>query len=128
MADLEMSEPTHFVFDDNLREVPSNPEALRAHVDSLKALLKSESGPAERVRIITHANLGIRFTVQNKIRLAHVLQWGRKFDKSNELFESLMNRFEEWARPVFRRTKIIRSKNQPMLFFTNEFIRNLPGT
>ncbi|WP_413558162.1 tetratricopeptide repeat protein [Bdellovibrio sp. HCB209] len=109
---LEMKE------DENLRTIPVDPIGLRKYViellGSLTAVRKNHNkrvsilGEAgvhlrclgdlkeaeqvlrEALRIVSEEQLGVRREVQNKIRLAHVLQYQGQFKRSNALFDEVI--------------------------------------
>ena len=103
----------NFRFDENLREVPEDADAFKAHIKSLEHSLKSETDPKQQIRllgetgtylrilseldkaeellvkalkIISDHKMGLRLEVQQKIRLAHVLQWKKDFKQSDQIF------------------------------------------
>jgi tetratricopeptide (TPR) repeat protein len=100
-------------FDDNLKEVPCDPQGLRDYLTELEKLVlatsdskrrvgllgelgvhlrclgdlnDAEARIAEALRIIDDNQLGIKWEVQQKIRLAHIIQWKKQFHKSDALF------------------------------------------
>ncbi len=102
-----------FQFDENLREVASDINLLRLEVESLKNQLTSTSDSAKKIsllgqlgvylridgklneaerslnlalEIVIKEKLGLKFEVQQKIRLAHVYQWQKNYELSNALF------------------------------------------
>lgn len=104
-------------FDENLREIPSDPKGLRqvieelaqsllitidpkkrvsilgemgVHLRSLDDLEEAERSLLEALEIIKHHQLGIQREIQQKIRLAHVLQWKRNFKGSDALFGEII--------------------------------------
>ncbi len=60
------------------------------HQRTLMLLNESENTLRGVLEIISKENLSISLYAQNKIRLAHVYQWQRKFDKSNLAFEEII--------------------------------------
>ncbi len=107
----------NFKYDDNLREVPADPSAIKLHILKLIESLNTvtdkkmqvstlgeigtylrcigELDLAEKtlhyaLQIIDDNNLGVSIEIQQKIRLAHVLQWQKKFDQSNLLFSDVV--------------------------------------
>ncbi|MFS4458010.1 hypothetical protein [Bdellovibrio sp. HCB2-146] len=105
-------------FDENLRDNPKDPEGLRNFSIELEQSLKLTTDPLQRIRflgelgvhlrtlgdldraeqclrdalkIIQENNLGIKWEIQQKIRLAHVLQWKRSFNESDSLFSEIIN-------------------------------------
>jgi tetratricopeptide (TPR) repeat protein len=110
---LEMKE------DENLRNTPVDPAGLRryviellgslpsagknhgkrvsilgeagVHLRCLGELKEAEQVLREALRIAVDEQLGIRREVQQKIRLAHVLQDQKKFAQSNALFEEIIS-------------------------------------
>lgn len=104
-------------FDENLRDNPKDPDGLRHYCLELEQTLKLTTDPLKRTRllgelgvhlrtlgeldqaekslrdalkIIQENNLGINWEVQQKIRLAHVLQWKRSFNASDSLFSDIL--------------------------------------
>lgn len=100
-------------FDENLRDIPANRDVTQAYVDKLKESLTHTLESYERVgllgeigvyqrqleelddsekylrlalEIIESKALGIKLETQQKIRLAHTLQWKQSFTDSNVLF------------------------------------------
>lgn len=108
-----------FKFDENLHEVPLDPKALKTHIEDLENLLKATVDKKAQVRIlgeigtylrclkeldlaektllralqiVNENNLGDLLEIQQKIRLAHVLQWQKKFKDSNLLFSEIISK------------------------------------
>lgn len=104
-------------FDENLRDIPLDPIGLRSFIGELRQALVKTNEPKKRVsflgqigvhlrslgdleeaqkyllealEIIRENELGIRLEVQQKIRLAHVLQWMRDFKQSDDLFRQIV--------------------------------------
>jgi tetratricopeptide (TPR) repeat protein len=113
-----MSSSIDYTFDKNLREVPSNLQALYAHVRTLKdslvstldtkdrvsllgelgvwlrilgELQEAESVLKEALLIINKNNFGEHKVIQHKIRLAHVYQYQKRFDISNDLYLEIIS-------------------------------------
>ena len=107
----------NFKFDENLREVPVDPFALKLYIQKLRDSLKgvtdkkvqvsilgeigthlrclgeldlAEKSLLHALQIISTDNLSVSLEIQQKIRLAHVLQWKKNFDKSNLLFSEII--------------------------------------
>lgn len=107
----------HIYFDNNLRDVCDNLPALEEHVTYLlkiaretldvtqkirylgeagvylRILLRldeAESVLRETLRLVKNNQMELSFEVQQKIRLAHVLQWLKKFDESDALFSQVI--------------------------------------
>ena len=109
-----------------LRDIPCDPEGLKLYVAELNLTLKNSITANEQVKIlgemgvhlrslnelelaknklnqalkiIENNKLGIKLEIQQKIRLAHVLQWQGLFSESNALFEKILAvcRFNEEA-------------------------------
>ncbi|WP_168196673.1 tetratricopeptide repeat protein [Bdellovibrio sp. ZAP7] len=103
--------------DENLRSVPVDPIGLRKYVIDLLGSLATASSHAKRVsilgeagvhlrclgdlseaeqvlrealRIVEEEQLGLRKEVQQKIRLAHVLQYKKQFKYSDKLFKEVI--------------------------------------
>ena len=106
------------VFDEDLRDVPVNSAATRAYVGQLRSLLESTKTTRQRVSILGQIgvylrqlgdldqaestlktaldlieayDLGIGVEIQQKIRLAHVFQWQRRFTESDKLFGDILS-------------------------------------
>lgn len=113
-----MDKRLHKYFDESLRDVPTDPEGLRSytreleqsllvttnfeqrakflgelgvHLRTLGELDQAEKCLRESLGIIEDRNLGLKKEIQQKIRLAHVLQWKRNFKKSHELFDEIIS-------------------------------------
>lgn len=109
-------------FDDELREVPENPEDVLNYVLEEKEKLKTVTDPKDRVGIlgrigsftrmlkklddaeaflgealelINKHDLGVKLWVVNGIRLAQVYQWMRVFDIAEEMFFNIVEMCEE---------------------------------
>lgn len=109
---LEMKE------DENLKSIPVDPVGLRKYVIELLSKLSSVKQHARRARILGEAGvhlrclgdlkeaeqvlrealrivneeqLGLRREIQQKIRLAHVLQYQKQFKASDKLFNEIMD-------------------------------------
>lgn len=105
-------------FDENLRDLPRDPEGLKSYTVELEESLKLLSDPLKRasllgqlgvhlrtlghldqaefklkeaLRLVESNDLGIQREVVQKIRLAHVLQWKKYFRASDELFKEIIN-------------------------------------
>lgn len=106
-----------FIFDQNLREIPKDPNGLMDHVENLKTVVLSLENPGERSAIlgeiglylrilgeldeaefyllesldlISEHGLGLKREVQQMIRLAHVLQWQKEFTESTRVFDQIL--------------------------------------
>ena len=103
--------------DGNLRDISCDPEGLRAHIGELKSLLptsdieqdvsilgrigvfqrrleeldKAEETLTKVLNIIRANQLNLKWEIQQKIRLAHVLQWKRNFSQSNKMLEDIIS-------------------------------------
>lgn len=104
---------TSYYFDENLRDIPSYPEDLKKHIETLRLEISKKKSPLDQVRLmgeigvylrqllqlneaeffltqalrtIEEHQLGIKYLTQQKIRLAHVFQWKKEFNKSSKLF------------------------------------------
>lgn len=102
---------------DQLRDVPCDPEGLKDYVSELNEALKNATDAKKKVgllgemgvhlrslldlefakskllealKIIHENQLGLKLEVQQKIRLAHVLQWQGLYDESNILFQKII--------------------------------------
>lgn len=105
-------------FDENLRDVPESVEKTKAYVDRIKESLVDTFSSREKVRLLGEIgvyqrrlseldlsekslrdalelidvhNLGIAVEIQQKIRLAHTLQWKRNFTDSTPLFSEIIS-------------------------------------
>jgi tetratricopeptide (TPR) repeat protein len=109
-------------FDENLREVPESRTAMEQAVDFLKTQLLNRTGIEDEDNMRLHSLIGAysrilgdyptaekhlkkalayseqlddaRPSIVNLIRLAHVYQWEGKFDKSNAMFDNLIEMCE----------------------------------
>nr|WP_295900874.1 hypothetical protein [uncultured Bdellovibrio sp.] len=115
-------EKPQFKFDENLRSIPEDPEYLKLYIQNMESSLdsihnpkqyvsiigemavylrilgdfqKAESALEKALKIIAEENLGIQREVQQKIRLAHVLQDKKEFNKSTPLFKELIKTCRE---------------------------------
>ncbi len=106
-----------YYFDENLRDIPLNPENLKTHVEDLWGKFKQQNSPTEQVRtlgeigvylrqlnelneaenilsyalqLISQYNLGLKLETQLKIRIAHVYQWKKDFEKSTLMFSEVI--------------------------------------
>ena len=116
-ASEPLSFSDNFFIDDNLRDIPKNPELVKQRVEYLESQVRETSSSDEQVKfygemgglyrvlgqlelaedflqkalaLVKENNLGQRMYVIFGIRLAHVWQWQKKFEKSNFLFERLL--------------------------------------
>ena len=112
-----MDSRLEYYFDENLRDVPKDPEGLKAYTVELEESLKTVTDPRARVRIlgplgvhlrtllllnsaeekltealrlVQNHRLGIQMEVVQKIRLGHVLQWKKDFKGSGEIFKEVL--------------------------------------
>lgn len=112
-----MDSRLEYYFDENLRDVPKDPEGLKAYTVELEESLKTVTDPRARVRIlgplgvhlrtllllnsaeekltealrlVQNHRLGIQMEVVQKIRLGHVLQWKKDFKGSDEIFNEIL--------------------------------------
>lgn len=117
-TDPTMDKRLHRTTNDRLRDVPCDPEGLKdyvfelneslknatdakkrvsflgemgVHLRSLQDLESAKSKLLEALRIIHENQLGLKLEVQQKIRLAHVLQWQGLYDESNILFQKIIS-------------------------------------
>lgn len=113
-----MSPRPELTFDEYLREVPTEVAVLSAHIEKLEQSLALISDPQKIVstlgelgtllriqgdfekaedkirsalKIIAENKLGLRFEIQQKIRLGHILQWKKQFAQSNDLFSEIIS-------------------------------------
>ncbi|MBK9324409.1 MAG: GNAT family N-acetyltransferase [Bdellovibrionaceae bacterium] len=108
-------------FDQDLRDVPDNIGEWKVFVDGLKAQLKDENHSAKKLMLLEHIGMAARTLlkfdeaefylkkaltlsysypsqsrlIQNLIRLAHVYQWKKEFDKSQMLFDQAKSLIDE---------------------------------
>lgn len=61
------------------------------HQRSLMLLDEAEKTLYRVLEVIAENDLSIALYAQNKIRIAHVYQWQKKFDISNAIFEEIIN-------------------------------------
>lgn len=61
------------------------------HQRTLMLLSEAENTLKDVLEIISKENLSIALYAQNKIRMAHVYQWQKKFDKSDLAFEEIID-------------------------------------
>ena len=106
-----------YTFDVNLREVLENPNEVEEYVQSLLIKIDSAANDIERSKILGEAGVFLRMLGQLKeaqkcleqsneilgsipqsrwhciqqIRLAHVYQWQKDFDRSNAIFNKLLD-------------------------------------
>jgi predicted nucleotidyltransferase len=112
---------TSYHFDQNLRDVPDDPEGMARAVEALRAASRAEvkdSGARARLlgqlgpylRMLGHLDEAaavlagavqlcdtggdVRRGVANRLRLANVYQWQRRFDLSDPLFAEALRRCE----------------------------------
>ncbi len=105
-------------FDENLWDIPCDPNGLKEYTNELRQKLKSSITPIERVRTLgelgtylrslndlvsaqnyllealeltKNNHLGIKLEVQQNIRLAHVLQWQKRYNESDFLFNKIIS-------------------------------------
>lgn len=117
-----MDKRREYYFDDNLRDIPKDPEGLKALTIELEESLKEITDPRAKVRIlgplgvhlrtlqlldqaqekllealrlIQNHNLGTQWEVIQKIRLGHVLQWKKDFNASDVLFNEVLKTCRE---------------------------------
>lgn len=64
---------------------------IGVHQRSLMCLNEAEKTLENVLEIISKGNLSIAVYAQNKIRMAHVYQWQKKFNKSNLAFEEIID-------------------------------------
>lgn len=103
---------------EQLRDVPCDPEGLKQYVSELSENLKNSTDVKEKVKIlgemgvhlrslneldlaknklnealklIEKNQLGIKLEIQQKIRIGHVLQWQGLFNETNILFENIIS-------------------------------------
>lgn len=89
-------------FDQDLRDVPDNVEEWIVFVDGLKAQLKDENHSAKKL-----------------IRLAHVYQWKKEFDKSQILFDQAKALINE--KPVSEGLQAAYHQHLGKLYFDQQY-------
>ena len=114
MVQDEKGHDLSYHFDADLRDVPNAPVEMRQETERMKAELSSDSISAyERLRLLGHLGVYLRMlgdlqsaeewlteaialseevdrrmsALANRLRLAHVYQWQRRFDLSDALFK-----------------------------------------
>ena len=112
-----MEKPLFNYDNHSLREIPQDPEALKQFILELKMKLKSststlatvqllgevgvhlrillelneaEEALLKAIELINNHNLDVKTRIQQEIRLAHVYQWKKDFQKSNKIFEQVI--------------------------------------
>lgn len=107
-----------YTFDSNLQENLENPEDVNEHIQRLLSSLPLTSDFTERAKILGNVGAFLRMLKRldeaqkyleeaigllepvgenglllqiQKIRLAHIFQWQKKFDLSNRFFNDLIN-------------------------------------
>lgn len=119
-SEPEISRPSS-QFDQDLRDVPDNRADWTRFVEDLKVKLKDEKHPAQRLILFEHIGMAARTLlkldeaefflkkalalsygypfhgriIQNLIRLAHVYQWKKEFEKSQMLFDQAKSLMDE---------------------------------
>lgn len=114
-----MALPTDFIFNNDLKEVPLDPLGLKQYVENLKISIENKSidqkisalgeigvwlrilnelDQAEKyinesLQLLLNSDLEEKesLLIQQKIRLAHVYQYKKKFDLSNEFFTNILD-------------------------------------
>lgn len=108
-----------FILTQNLRFIPKDPKALENYIAELAEKVKVTQDISEQVSLqgeigvylrsldlfdeaanilqsvrqkIKENNLGLRKEIQNEIRLAHVFQEAKQFEKSNLLFDEVIEK------------------------------------
>jgi len=106
-----------YTFDENLRELPVNPEDMYAYVSKQLQLYKLADNPLEQTKVLGEAGVYLRILrkldeaekylieagnvisqnllpisvkVSQQIRLAHVYQWKGNFKISNKMFDEIL--------------------------------------
>lgn len=108
-------------FDQDLRDVPDSQTEWIKFVENLKVKLKDENHPAQKLILFEHIGMAARTLarldeaefylkkalalshgypsqsrfIQNLIRLAHVYQWKKEFEKSQILFDQAKSLMDE---------------------------------
>lgn len=108
-------------FDDDLRDVPNNPDEWIQFIESLKLRLNSENQPEKQQELIEHIGMAARTLmrldeaesylqkalalskdhpkpnrlIQNLVRLAHVYQWKKDFTLAQSLFDQAKSLIQE---------------------------------
>lgn len=125
-----MTNPLDFTFDENLHEIPTSPKLLQEHVKILTQSLEETACTLEKVKLLGEIGTCLRLlgdlptaerlllesldliqknrlsshlSIQQRIRLAHVLQWKKEFKESTLMFRDIL--------------EICRKENNPYLPF-----------
>lgn len=107
-----------YLVNEQLREIPTYPEDLREYLQKLETSLQEAHDPEKQVsilgemgvhfrrldqtdiakekllkalKLIEQNQLGLKKKIQQQIRLAHVFQWEKQYDQSNELFHQIIS-------------------------------------
>lgn len=104
-------------FDSNLRDIPNNPDDMKAQVDALESQLASTDAAEDQLSILGTIGVYARMLddltkaehtllaaltiaqrtnnrssyVANSLRLANVLQWQTRFTEADAIFTSIIN-------------------------------------
>lgn len=132
-------------FDKDLREVPDKIDEWIVFVDKLKAQLKDEKNLAKKLHLMELIGMAARILtrldeaefflkqalalshnhpshnrfIQNLIRLAHVYQWKKKFDKSQLLFDQAKTLLDE--KPITEELQAAYHQHLGKLYFDQQY-------
>lgn len=111
----------NYIFDENLQEVPTNPQEMNTFVNYQLDQIKLTDNPLQQVKLLGEAgvylrilrqldeaekylikaeaiiasnSLPISMSISQQIRLAHVYQWKKNFNLSNMMFEEILKTCE----------------------------------
>lgn len=143
-SDPEIQRPgSHF--DQDLRDVPDSQVDWINYIEDLKVRLKNESHPAQKLVLFEHIGMAARTLlkldeaefylkkalalshghlshsrfVQNLIRLAHVYQWKKEFEKSHMLFDQAKSFIDE--KPVSEGLQAAYHQHLGKLYFDQNY-------
>lgn len=143
-AEPEIQGPSSH-FDQDLRDVPDNQVDWIKFIDDLKVKLKEENHPAQRLALFEHIGMAARTLlrldeaefylkkslalshgypfhgrfIQNLIRLAHVYQWKKEFEKSQMLFDQAKSLMDE--KPVSEYLQAAYHQHLGKLYFDQQY-------
>lgn len=132
-------------FDQDLRDVPDSQVDWTKFIDDLKTKLKEENHPAQRLLLFEHIGMASRTLlrldeaefflkkglalsqgypfhsrfIQNLIRLAHVYQWKKEFEKSQTLFDQAKSLMDE--KPVSEGLQAAYHQHLGKLYFDQQY-------
>lgn len=142
--ELEIQRPTSHL-DQDLRDVPDDRAEWIKFVDGLKVKLKEKNHPARNLTLLEHTGMAartlLRFDeaefylkkslalshthpshsrlIQNLIRLAHVYQWKKDFEKSQMLFDQAKSLIDE--KPISEGLRAAYHQHLGKLYFDQQY-------